>query len=45
MTVAIIWILAQMGAPWWVITFVILSKAAAFTLGVLKSLAEYEVSE
>lgn len=45
MTVAIIWILAQMGAPWWVVTCVVLERAAAFALGVLKSLAENEVRE
>lgn len=45
MTVAIIWILAQMGAPWWVVTLVVLSRATSIVLGYLKFLADYEVRE
>lgn len=45
MTVAIIWILAKLGAPWWVVALVVLTRAASIALGYLKFISDYEVRE
>ena len=42
MTVAIVWILAQMEAPWWVITILIAATLLKISWGFLRFLADYE---
>ena len=41
MTVAVIWILAQMEAPWWVVTCLVLAAAVKTVVGFCRFMIEY----